>query len=707
MAGQVPYTGAPQVQPQTPATPYQQINVTPDAFGANVGAAIRSVGDVQQRAGNEIWERASAIQQLDEQAKANDAQAKYVEGLGNLHAELTSRTGKEAVDYYQNTFIPRAQSLRNEIGASLESPFAQRYFNSESRNQYARAMWSASGHAGTQQRAYVRDTALGLNTANANEASRDPMDEQTFQASLGKIPELVSTFETDPVKAKNTIDTLTSNLWAERIKGVAQRDGILADKWFKQAMANGQLIGSDATQLRDKIDNIIHTKTALQQGNELVSGTNIEYGNRVHQTGTILDALKQIESANGTNTNHPSVTYRSGPNKGMTDIAHGEYAIMGVNILPWLKEAGFTDKTVADFDASPALQRQVAAFQIEKWQKQGLSANEIARNWFGRGATDGQITTPAYLQRFNSALFKATGTVERGNITREMATNQVPDDPVYPAAVEQHANLILSQREREEKADQLTSQTNLLTVMNTPNPQTNQLPNLEDALKDQKFSDAYTRAGPAGQAQIRDEFLKRGTNAYTFNPETQKAYLITKSMLNDPQRTPDETKKLLSMDILNQPWPAWAKMEIAKSLQEVQSGKDIDKSISSAHKILEGQMYTAGINKTKDPEQYHLFNDQLTDAIKVFTETHQRAPERKDIEDIGKGLLSRVPSWFGVGSYNSFERAVPTEEYAKILKDYQAANPGMPDPPENMVKRLYNVKLLQKFWSTPRTVSSW
>ena len=89
MSSQVPYTGVPSVQPSFDATPSVSSNIPVDAFGAGVANAVGHIGKAVEGAGNEIWARATAMQQLNEQANADEAISKFTITQAQKFADFT------------------------------------------------------------------------------------------------------------------------------------------------------------------------------------------------------------------------------------------------------------------------------------------------------------------------------------------------------------------------------------------------------------------------------------------------------------------------------------------------------------------------------------------------------------------------------------------------------------------------------------------
>ena len=74
------------------------INTPGAAFGENIGAAISKLGSTVGEVGNELWTRAVALEQLNQENIARDRQVKSAEQLSELHTNFMNLRGKEAAD---------------------------------------------------------------------------------------------------------------------------------------------------------------------------------------------------------------------------------------------------------------------------------------------------------------------------------------------------------------------------------------------------------------------------------------------------------------------------------------------------------------------------------------------------------------------------------------------------------------------------------
>ncbi len=75
---QVPYTGVPSQTLADIPTPEMNPRVPGAAFGGEVAQAVQGLGKTTEHAGDEIFNRAIALQNLQNEAEATEADAKYM-----------------------------------------------------------------------------------------------------------------------------------------------------------------------------------------------------------------------------------------------------------------------------------------------------------------------------------------------------------------------------------------------------------------------------------------------------------------------------------------------------------------------------------------------------------------------------------------------------------------------------------------------------
>lgn len=234
----VPYSPVPTVEPSQQAQPEIHIQTSEAAFGGNVATAISQFGKAVEGAGDEMFRRALAIQELENRTEADEAAVDYATRAGIMHEEFKNRLGKDAKANLPQ-HMEELRALRESIGAGLSNPMSRRLYNSETRNQLARQTFSAAGHAGQQQKNYI----VGTNEAKLNllkqNAFAEPDNDFGFTKGIKEgeeqieIQGAVMGWGEDQILAKK--QQFTSEMYAEKIKGVAQKAPAKAAELLEKA----------------------------------------------------------------------------------------------------------------------------------------------------------------------------------------------------------------------------------------------------------------------------------------------------------------------------------------------------------------------------------------------------------------------------------------------------------------------------------------
>lgn len=239
------YNPVPNVRPQG-EIPRRSLDVPGAAFGENVAQAIEGFGKVAEGAGNEIFQRAIALQQVNNEAEAREADAKYMIAVGEKHSEFSALQGKAASDALPG-YMQDLQKTRTDMRDQLSNPAAMKLFDAQSMSTMGRTIFNAAGHAASENKKYIVNAATAQLDADKDYTLQNPKDERAFQEGLTQVDTRIrgtvapaggwSKEQTDEqvYKAK-------SSLIAARISGLARTNP-------EEAKA---LLERDRTQIAEK-----------------------------------------------------------------------------------------------------------------------------------------------------------------------------------------------------------------------------------------------------------------------------------------------------------------------------------------------------------------------------------------------------------------------------------------------------------------------
>lgn len=230
---QVPYSPVPNAVPSGAGLPTVSPNIPAAAFGGDIATAISGMGKEITGAGNEVYERAIWLQNLNNQAEAKKADADYILAAGKLHADYQTLEGKAAIDAYPS-YTKNLRATRDSIKGSLSNGASQRLFDSESIGTLSRTVLNGASHLAGQQKAYVVSAAEADVTARRERTAANPNDEAGFNTDLAKSNDTIERIGRlrgkPPEAITNDKLTNTSAMWATKIEGVAKEAPLQAPK---------------------------------------------------------------------------------------------------------------------------------------------------------------------------------------------------------------------------------------------------------------------------------------------------------------------------------------------------------------------------------------------------------------------------------------------------------------------------------------------
>src|SRR6516165_1331983 len=118
---QVP-TLLPTVSPQGPATPEFQPRIAEGAFGETVARGFQQLGAGIGRGGDEIFNTALYLQNLQNQTEALDASSAYAEQSTRMRAEFHAQEGANAGPEALQKFQQQLDGLRSNLSSGMSNP---------------------------------------------------------------------------------------------------------------------------------------------------------------------------------------------------------------------------------------------------------------------------------------------------------------------------------------------------------------------------------------------------------------------------------------------------------------------------------------------------------------------------------------------------------------------------------------------------------
>lgn len=182
---QVPYNPTPTVEPTSASTPAMREDAPPAAFGVNIAQSVQNLGQSLTSTGNELFGRAVALKQLDNESEARDADTQYMIEVGKRHADFSTLEGKQRADALP-AYMKGLEDLRKQYRGNLSNDMARRMFDANSLSTMGRTIFNGAGQAASGAREYSVNTIKANLEITAKQNEDDPTDDGLLQDSLRK-----------------------------------------------------------------------------------------------------------------------------------------------------------------------------------------------------------------------------------------------------------------------------------------------------------------------------------------------------------------------------------------------------------------------------------------------------------------------------------------------------------------------------------------
>lgn len=690
---QVPYSGVPSVSPQDNPIPRDQVQASPEMFGANIGQALQHLGSTEDQVGNEVFARGMAMQDLYNHSAAQDADAQYMQKSGELHANYSSLQGKAAVDGYPQ-YIQDLKDARKDIGDGLPNDMSRKLYDAGSLSTMGRTVFNGAGHAATENKNYALSASSARVQAIGDQALSTPADDDQFIDNLSDAEDEVRAQGQLKGLAPEAIDEAvaqtTSSLWGQRIQGLVKVQPFKAGEMLKDAIKDGDVRGEDIAKLTNLVQGAQNTVGARQISHTVSTGANNQFGAGPVDIKQAATAIGQIESGG----NYSTIGVQTAHGQAL-----GKYQVMEEFLPDFLAKAGLPPMSRDDFLKNHAAQDQVFTANFGGLMKQYGSFNDAASAWLtGKPlAQAGNVkdalgtNAQAYVTRANAALAQNAPLADKVAMGTKLAGDQAPDNPLFPDYVEQRITTDANRQNAIKRDDQFNNRQVVETgLMGGPD---GKLPTtIEQLTADPKAADAWDKLDPSVQRRYMGVLAHnaKGDNAWT--PDALRQYQQLKGQAqNDPA-------DFIDTDIIGSNLPLSAKKEMINLQQTVKNKAEGDPRVARALGVLGPDLQAAGITRA-NKDDFNQFTGALAGALDDFAQENKKPPAFKDVQTIGARLLQAHTSqgWLWNSQQPMYQVPVPNDEAEKIKGDAQWQRLGI-TPTDTQVQRIYTRKLYQDLY---------
>jgi|SRR5215469_435637 len=267
---QVPYKPVPDVSPEMIPTPAVHTQALSETFGVGVGKALEGLGQVGEHAGNELFSRAIAMQELNNETEAKEADARYMVESGKLFVQLESQQGKNAKDAFTK-YQGDLDSLRQGIRDGLSNDRARRMYDASSLGTMGRSIFSGARHVAAETRKWQIGVSEGRINAIEDKAFLHPEDENGFKQGLADIEAEIRSqqhlFGIDDQQTDNRVNARISSMWSHRITGLAKDHPFEADKMLREN--KDKILEADKQRVENTLRGGMHSTGATMIANKI------------------------------------------------------------------------------------------------------------------------------------------------------------------------------------------------------------------------------------------------------------------------------------------------------------------------------------------------------------------------------------------------------------------------------------------------------
>lgn len=694
---QVPYSGTPNVAPGGVPLSRYHADVSEATFGGNVGAAIHGLGGQLQKTGNELFERGIAMQTLYNHSEATQGVATFMERSAKLQSDYDLLKGKDAVDALP-AHNESLKKLHTEIQKGLSNETSQKLFESETLRSIGQSFFHSAKHAGTENQNFALEASDARQGAISNQIFNNPEDDRLFQQGLmlsekevlakAQLKGVAGGDSDSEAIVNQAVAMKKSELWGQRIRGMAKRNSEQAGKWLDEASKRNDIQGEDRTKLADYVQQQQLNVGSRMIAKQTASGDDLFWGSKQVSAPRAREAIASFEGKYW--SVGPTVTDKAGT----TGNGLGRYQVMTYNLQPWLKEAGMPAMTKDEFLKDHDAQDKLFDFKFGGYQQKYGSFNSAVKAWFGGEGSvnadpdklnDKYHNATQYLTATNKVLAKSAALEDKYTRAETIAKEQAPDNVLLPEAARTQ---VLANHNRTVAADKneiFTTKNTLLQGIVGANG--GKLPTtVEELTSKPELADMWENLGrldPLAQFRYKEMLANNSKDDYGPSDMATREISKMKAFANDHPAefvAMDMAKWRDQYQIPRKQWGTMLDLQAKKN----QDPDVRDLAAEQAMRYLAPTL-PPDFNSKANRDDYLLFKGALMDQLQDYYKQNKKPMGIEEIKKVGRELLSQQHSdkfWFSGSTDNLYKLPVPSS----VLEQAKKLNPALDD---KTIGRLY------------------
>lgn len=361
-------------------TPSLDVHAFPDAFGVNIGHAIEGMGGAISKDGDEIWNRAIALQNLKNETEARESTNKAAQEIGQRYATYGATEGSSAVNG-QEGFYKDVSDIKQKYRDGLSNDAARKLYDNESATYLRSAIISGAHHSATELRKWTSKTGAAQRDNWNNEVLQEPNNEQLYNQRMADIE---NNIRNDPniadygeEQTQREIGNARSYLAAHRITGMARTDPVRAKEMLDDAIAKHLLKGGQTMEtVTTFVNNHLNSQGSRGIGDAISAGwapymKQSEIDRSVGVADPLVRVIKQAQR------DHPEIQFTIGGQggkrtQGEQDALFAQGRTAPGPIVTWTRDSDHLRGTAIDLEPLKGSSDQVRTAMQEASDKLGI-----------------------------------------------------------------------------------------------------------------------------------------------------------------------------------------------------------------------------------------------------------------------------------------------------------------------------------------------
>lgn len=678
----VPYKPYPDQQAQPIGVGGVRVQTPSEAFGANVGRAIEHLGEVGQRASNELFNRAVALQEVNNETEANEGKAKFIMEAGKLHGEYMASLGTNAPKSL-DAHIADLNNLRTSIRDGLSNSSVRRKYDAESLGFMARNVFSASGHAASEGKKAAVNAARAVTdsiTDNVVSNHDDKATEEEIRAITKSVNNEADISGWSDEERQHKIAKAISTKLSRKIEDIAKDDPWKARELLEDYKAKGRIQGPEYNHAKNVVRSQFHTITPRNISDPVNAGF-APYMKQVDadKAQGVEETLMRVVKTAQRRAYNAGIYFTIGDN--------GDGNSRSISLIP-------TDEHGKPVPVTPDAMKKIDEYMKQASGLTGIPLGPGKGTWRLKDGYDTSTAPPMVEEPLADRTRRAV----------EYARRVAPEDSIFHDLVRERVDRDYNHTKREiaerDRDNWNTVLDGLVGRAGKKLPTT-----VEELRSDPKVAAAYDGLTPAHKLQVQKKLTEIAKGDYPDTPETRDRYFALRGMAES------NPKGFVEHDLAQEKLPI-KYLQNLRMLQEHKT-KNASQDPRVAHALGVLKQDIAAIDLTNKDPNWNMFVGLLHDGIKVFTEDNKRPPKDEDLRVIFNRVVKQVstPSWAdkvppwvpgqwffsGPGKERFHEGKVPPEKINEIKKDPRFEGN---EPTDEQIRRIYLRDVYKKLYQS-------